>query len=248
MSRTYRDAESMRLTTIPAASSTDFTPPRERVSIMVALMIFAVAGTFPVAHAGPAHEFVSEASANLIVRVANLTEEGASGSVGKVRLTDTQHGLMVEPRLDGLSPGPHALHVHEHGDCGPTFSDNGDVVPGGAAGGHFDPAGAGRHEGPYGEGHLGDLPNVYVEADGAARIPVLAPRVTVADLRGRSLIVHAGADRYSDEPAGHGGAHAHHGSHGHSHHGHTHSHDGAPGHDHGDPRGGARMYCGIIPG
>ncbi|MFN3919079.1 MAG: superoxide dismutase family protein, partial [Methylohalobius sp.] len=65
-----------------------------------------------------------------------------------------------------------------------------------------------RHGTPWGDGHLGDLPPLYVDADGQAQLPVLAPRLKLADLKGRALIVHAGGDNYSDhpEPLGGGGA------------------------------------------
>ncbi|MFQ5544838.1 MAG: superoxide dismutase family protein, partial [Acidiferrobacterales bacterium] len=56
-----------------------------------------------------------------------------------------------------------------------------------------------------GEGHLGDLPALYVDGDGNATYPILAPRLRVADLRGRSLMIHSGGDNYSDNPKKLGG-------------------------------------------
>jgi Cu-Zn family superoxide dismutase len=44
-----------------------------------------------------------------------------------------------------------------------------------------------------------------VASDGKATLPVLAPRLKVADIRGRSLMIHAGGDNYSDSPAPLGG-------------------------------------------
>ena len=73
------------------------------------------------------------------------------------------------------------------------------------AGGHYDPANTGRHEGPDGNDHLGDLPRLAVDGRGAATIPVVARRVRVSDVVGRSLMVHAGGDNYSDMPARLGG-------------------------------------------
>jgi Cu-Zn family superoxide dismutase len=73
------------------------------------------------------------------------------------------------------------------------------------AGGHLDPAGTGRHGEPWGDGHLGDLPALVVAADGSADMPVLAPRLKLADVRGRSLMVHAGGDNHSDHPQALGG-------------------------------------------
>ena len=66
-----------------------------------------------------------------------------------------------------------------------------------AAGGHFDPAKTGHHEGPMGKGHLGDLPALTVDAKGMARKPVTAPRLKVADRGGHAIVIHAGGDNYA---------------------------------------------------
>jgi Cu-Zn family superoxide dismutase len=74
-----------------------------------------------------------------------------------------------------------------------------------AAGGHYDPATTGKHEGPQGKGHLGDLPALTVGPDGKAVTPVTAPRLKMADVHGRSLMIHTGGDNYADQPAPLGG-------------------------------------------
>ena len=83
-------------------------------------------------------------------------------------------------------------------------------MPGLAAGGHYDPANTGKHLGPDGNGHLGDLPVLHVAADGTASRDSYAPRLKTTDLEGRSIMIHAGGDTYSDTPAplGGGGARA----------------------------------------
>ncbi len=152
----------------------------------------------------------------VVEAAAVVAETAAAGKRGQtygiVEFEDGPHGLIVKPRLHGLQPGPHAAHIHENPDCGPDAMG----MPAGAAGDHYDPTSTGTHAGPYGEGHLGDLPNLIVEPTGMATLPVVAPRVTVADLKGRSLMIHAGADRY----------------------------DSYAKHQHG--KGGMRMYCGVI--
>jgi len=132
------------------------------------------------------------------------TASGAGASIGTVTVTDTPYGALFTPDLVGLAPGLHGFHVHGNPECGPKEKD-GAMVPGLAAGGHYDPAGTGRHEGPYGDGHLGDLPPLYVDDSGQANQPVLAPRLKAIDLKGRSLMIHAGGDNYSDHPAKLGG-------------------------------------------
>jgi Cu-Zn family superoxide dismutase len=129
---------------------------------------------------------------------------GQGTAVGEVVLAETPEGLVFTPRLRGLPPGLHGFHVHEHPSCAPAEKD-GAVVAAQAAGAHYDPQHAGKHGAPWGDGHLGDLPALYVAADGTATYPVLAPRLKLKDVSGRSLMVHAGGDNHSDHPQPLGG-------------------------------------------
>ena len=148
--------------------------------------------------AGSAH--AAEATVTL-----NLAEAGGTGAaVGTVRIVDTPYGLALYPALNGLPPGLHGFHFHEMGSCAPA-QQNGVAVPAAAAGGHFDPLGSKHHGEPWGDGHLGDLPPLHVGADGTATNPVLAPRLKVADVQHRALMLHAGGDNHSDHPAPLGG-------------------------------------------
>lgn len=140
----------------------------------------------------------------LTVEMFLTTSSGTGQTVGTIAVKDTPYGALFTPALVGLTPGLHGFHVHENANCGPK-EKAGTMVPGLAAGGHYDPAGTGRHEGPYGDGHLGDLPPLYVDDKGQAKHPVLAPRLKVSDLKGRSLMMHAGGDNYADHPAKLGG-------------------------------------------
>lgn len=133
-----------------------------------------------------------------------LTSTGVGKDIGKIKVEPSKFGTIFTPDLTDLTPGIHGVHVHQNPDCGPAEKD-GKTVPGLAAGGHYDPDGAGHHAGPYGDGHLGDLPALYVDAEGTATQPVLAPRIRISDLKGHSLMIHAGGDNYSDHPKKLGG-------------------------------------------
>ncbi|HEY3196396.1 MAG TPA: superoxide dismutase [Cu-Zn] SodC [Nitrospirales bacterium] len=138
----------------------------------------------------------------------NLVDENGVGKeIGKVTIRPSQYGLVLIPELTDLTPGVHGFHMHENPSCEPKEKD-GKKVPALAAGGHNDPAGTKRHGSPWGDGHQGDLPALSVDATGNANLPVLAPRVKMADLKGRSLMIHAGGDNYADlpDPVGGGGA------------------------------------------
>lgn len=149
------------------------------------------------------------------VTINKVGLDGKEEAIGTVSISETDYGLLFTPDLKELPAGIHGFHVHENPSCAPADSD-GKPTPAAAAGGHYDPAKTGKHLGPYAEGHLGDLPALYVNAEGVADYPVLAPRIKkLEEIEGRALMVHAGGDNHSDHPAKLGG-------------------------------GGARVACGVI--
>jgi superoxide dismutase, Cu-Zn family len=139
------------------------------------------------------------------VTVNAINDSGIGAKIGTVRLSDTKDGLMLKPNLKGLPPGSHGFHIHVNPSCAPANGPNGQPAAGFAAGGHFDPANTGKHLGPLGEGHKGDLPVLVVDDNGMAKKPVIAPHLKLADVHGRSIMIHAGGDNYSDQPAPLGG-------------------------------------------
>lgn len=120
-------------------------------------------------------------------------------SAGSIVIEETKFGLLFTPSLSGLTSGSHGFHVHEHPSCDHEAMD---------ALGHFDPAKMKKHQGPYREdGHLGDLPNLFVDALGQATLPVLAPRLqSIKIIQQRALMIHANPDNYSDYPEKLGGS------------------------------------------
>ncbi|MDB5098987.1 MAG: superoxide dismutase copper/zinc binding protein [Cyanobacteria bacterium RYN_339] len=120
---------------------------------------------------------------------AKLTEFRL-GTLRAVRLTVRVKG---DPAV--LTPGQHGVHLHATGDCGaPGFT---------SAGGHFDPGPAGNPDPdanhPY---HLGDLPNMEVDAQGNGVLDALTTRVTLTDgplslfdADGAAIIIHKNPDQ-----------------------------------------------------
>jgi superoxide dismutase, Cu-Zn family len=153
--------------------------------------------------------FVSAASiayaASTTVTINAIDANGVGKKIGTIELSDTNEGLRITPQLTELPPGDHGFHVHVNPNCGPANGPNGQPAAGMAAGGHYDPANTGKHLGPQGEGHKGDMPVLTVEASGKATKAVTAPHLTLADVKGRSIMIHAGGDNYSDQPASLGG-------------------------------------------
>lgn len=165
------------------------------------IKLFAIAAAMAM-HGALHAEGTSQATLTVPMNVVD--ENGIGAAAGQVTISETQYGLVFTPALSGLPGGLHGFHVHENPSCDPGEQD-GKPVAALKAGGHYDPAGSKHHGLPWGDGHLGDLPALFVDTAGNATYPVLAPRLKLADVRGRSLMVHAGGDNHSDHPAPLGG-------------------------------------------
>jgi Cu-Zn family superoxide dismutase len=146
----------------------------------------------------------NSALANVDVDMHAVNKSGQGELLGTVTLTENEHGVVFTPALKGLTPGQHGFHVHQYASCEPK-QKNGKVVPAGAAGGHFDPKDSEYHDSPWANGHLGDLPALYVNESGQAKSAVLAPRLTLEKLKQHAVMIHEGSDNYADEPKPLGG-------------------------------------------
>lgn len=167
----------------------------------ITLLIFVLLGTLP----SLSWAITSQAE-NIDVEIFKVSEEGKSDKIGTIHIQNNEEGVLFKPDISGLETGLHGFHLHENGSCEPAEKD-GKTTAAAAAGGHFNPD-SGNHNGPFEKGHKGDLPALYVDEEGAATLPVLAPNLAFEDLPDRALVIHAGGDNYSDspEPLGGGGA------------------------------------------
>lgn len=139
------------------------------------------------------------------VAMALATPTGPGDSIGDITISQSASGAMFTLNLKKLPPGPHGFHVHEKGSCGPATVNN-VAVPAGAAGGHWDSGHTGKHEGPAGAGHSGDLPVLVAGGDGTASQSLTASRIKdIALLKGHALMILLNGDNYSDQPAALGG-------------------------------------------
>lgn len=136
---------------------------------------------------------------------ASATINDAMGKmIGTATLRENSSGVLIKVDFTGAPAGTHALHVHTTGKCdAPMFM---------TAGGHFAP-GMTKH-GLFAAGgpHAGDLPNIYVPADGKLSMEILEANVTLAagprsllDADGSAIVLHAMADDYMTDPAGNAG-------------------------------------------
>ena len=145
----------------------------------------------------------SVAAGTIPIQLVN--QDGVGDVIGNVKVSVAKEGgLVFTPNIHRLSPGLHGFHIHQNPSCLAQIK-NGHLVAGLAAGGHYDPQHVKAHGTPWGEGHLGDLPALYVDKNGYAMQAVHAPKLTLADLKGRSIMIHANGDNHSDIPKKLGG-------------------------------------------
>lgn len=163
--------------------------------------IHAISAALALAAAGLAH-----ADLSYTVKMKTIDDKGEGKAIGDVVVTPGQlgKGVAFAPSLTGLPPGDHGFHVHRNPNCGPATKD-GKMEAGEAAGPHYDPGTTGKHAGPSGMGHKGDLPVLKVDANGRAGSVVVANNLTWQELKGHALMIHGGGDTYGEPPANGGG-------------------------------------------
>ena len=169
---------------------------------ILSILIFCISiSTISFADSSTANAFDND---RISVTINMIDEQGLGQEIGTIKAKNSKYGLLLTPDLADVPPGIHGFHVHENPSCEPGEKD-GKITAGVAAGGHYDPQATDRHQGPYAEGHLGDLPPLVADDQGNATLPILAPRLKTSDLKGLSLMIHAGGDNFADTPKKLGG-------------------------------------------
>ncbi|MGK7870513.1 superoxide dismutase family protein [Falsiroseomonas sp. E2-1-a20] len=163
--------------------------------------LIAAAAVLSVCAPALAQQQMPARNANPDVGVTVRMQDAAGRSVGLVQIRQLTRGMVFIAELNGLPPGPHGFHIHEHGRCdAPDFL---------SAGGHYNPTGA-EHgfDSPRGA-HVGDMPNIHVARDGtvlaefhSARLLLSGPtqpaegRYALFDTDGSAIVIHEHGDDY----------------------------------------------------
>lgn len=125
----------------------------------------------------------------------------ASGSQVSGRVIFTKVGDTVEVVADitGLTPGKHAFHIHEFGDCSAADASS--------AGSHFNPMKKPHGAPDAAERHMGDFGNLEADSYGKAHLELKSNMVKLSgenSVLGRGVIVHEKVDDWS-QPTGNAG-------------------------------------------
>jgi len=139
--------------------------------------------------------------------VATAEIKTLDGTVlGTATVTPGTNGILIHLKVEGAAPGPKGVHLHQVGDCDPATEFK-------SAGPHIGDAdnahGLLHPDGP----HAGDLPNLYVGADGTGEMQAITSAVSLEetpggllDSDGASVMIHAEGDDHFTQPGGNTGA------------------------------------------
>jgi Cu-Zn family superoxide dismutase len=165
-------------------------------------LIICVASLGAVALLGPA--LLRGAAAEDTATAKAELKDAKGQDVGVASFTQTPAGVLIHLSVRSMPGGEHAFHIHAVGKCEPP-----DFA---SAGGHFNPTNT-HHGIMSGPGHAGDMPNLHIPADGSLDVEVLNTAATldkekpnsVFHLGGTAVVIHAGKDDYTSDPAGNAG-------------------------------------------
>lgn len=139
-----------------------------------------------------------------VVTLGTATLAAADGrSVGSAVITRRSGETIISLNITGAAGITHGTHLHAVGKCEAPFASAGPHLnPGGHQHGKDNPQGA----------HLGDLPNITIDASGrgSAQVSLGADSAAIDaalfDADGTAVVLHAAADDYRTDPSGNSGA------------------------------------------
>lgn len=137
--------------------------------------------------------------------MAQISSASGSEVSGEATFTDLGDGTVTfKLTIENATPGPHAVHLHQNGDCSAADATS--------AGGHWNPA-----EVEHGKRavdmkfHSGDIDNLEVGEDGKGVLEMTIEGWSVGgadstNVINKAVIIHAGADDFESQPSGAAGA------------------------------------------
>ncbi len=123
---------------------------------------------------------------------------------GDVSFTEEGDEVKMIAVLTGLTPGEHAIHLHEKADCS--------AADGTSTGGHWNPTSQPHGKWGAAEGyHKGDIGNFTADSEGNATVEFstdqwcIGCEDTTKNIVGKGVIVHQGVDDFVTQPTGDAG-------------------------------------------
>ena len=123
---------------------------------------------------------------------------------GTAVFTEDNGVVTMVAELSDMTPGNHAIHLHEKADCS--------AADGTSSGGHWNPTNQPHGKWGSAEGyHKGDIGNLTADADGKATITFSTDEWCIGcedsnkNIIGKAIIIHQDTDDFVTQPTGNAG-------------------------------------------
>lgn len=134
-----------------------------------------------------------------------LESKSDSKVTGNVVFVENEDTVSMTAIISGLTPGTHAIHIHEKADCSSP--------DGKSTGGHWNPTAQPHGKWGMKEGyHRGDIGNFEADKQGNGTITFETDEWCIScdddtkNIIGKAIIVHQGVDDFVSQPSGAAGA------------------------------------------
>jgi Cu-Zn family superoxide dismutase len=138
-----------------------------------------------------------------VTKTYTINAKSNTNTSGNAIFTEKNGAVTMKLVAENLSPGIHAIHIHEKGDCSASDASS--------AGGHWNPMKEMHGKWGHGEFHNGDIGNLVADESGKATLTFKTDRwcLTCNDdhknIIGKAIIIHKSADDFSTQPTGNAG-------------------------------------------
>lgn len=132
--------------------------------------------------------------------IAEISPASGSEVTGTATFTQTGDGpVKMVIRVENLTPGEHAIHLHEKGDCSAPDATS--------AGSHWNPTDDPHGKRGHNGFHAGDIDNLVANEDGIATLEMEFDDWSIGgsedtNILNKAVIIHADPDDFESQPAG----------------------------------------------
>ena len=132
-----------------------------------------------------------------------ITPKSGTATGGTVTFKQMGKNVVMNVDAKGLTPGVHAIHIHDKPDCS--------APDGTSTGGHWNPAGSDHGKWGAEHFHMGDIGNLDADDKGNAKLTFKTSKWCIGctdetkNILNHGLIIHAAADDFHTQPTGNAG-------------------------------------------
>jgi len=127
-----------------------------------------------------------------------ILSKSGTKTQGTAKFTQSGKNVTLDLNAYKLTPGYHAVHIHEKGDCSSADATS--------AGGHWNPTDNQHGKWDTEHFHMGDIGNLIAGHDGVGRIVFKTDKWCMGcsdsskNIVGKSLIIHSTKDDFHTQP------------------------------------------------